>query len=228
MELNEVQLVFFFKEPKQLSYDEFSYLFRSRLNTQSININFHTSIFPIPSGVPVPSDIPRCQILTNDQKFKITLSLDRCDINCNLDKTIGDIYTTEQFYEVVNIVFNLICNNVEIKRFGHVANFILVVDNPKKLIAEKLLKPKLDEPLVDAFVQFGRIDNKTNMPLNKIYQFRSALRQNFSNAQLENIIFAVKDFNTNENSVLNNSYYTEFINKTSDIINPADIMEFIK
>lgn len=228
MELNEIQLAFFFKEPKQISYDEFSYLFKKQLKDQGIFINFDTSIFPIPSGVPVPAEVPRCQISTNDQKFKITLTLDRCDINCSFDKTIGDIYNTVDYYNIAKIAFDLICKNIEVKRYGHVSNFIYVVSNPKKLIAEKLLKPKLEEPLVDTFIQFGKIIQINNVSFNKVYQFRSALRQNFSNGKLESIVFAVKDINTNDNIILNNDFFYIFLENTKDIIESDDILGFIE
>lgn len=228
MDLNELQFAFFFKEPTQLAYDELSYKFKQNISQLNSEINFETTIFPLPSGVPIPSEVPRCQIISSDQKLKITFSLDRCDINCGFDKSFGHIYTSEYFYNVVNIIFKLISVKIDFKRYGHIANFFKVINNPKEVIAEKLIKPKIKSPIADTFVNFGTIELLEKFSLNKIYQFRSAVKQNFSNGRAEEIIFIIKDFNTSENSIANKTLFNDFISETKDIIKTNDIQEYLE
>lgn len=208
MPLLDLQFAFFFANPPiNLKFDEFSVDVRRKSVFKENDLDLQTFIFPLPSDV--PQDIPRCQITATNNRFGLSISGMRCDINLNVEQA----YSIETFNKIVFSIMQVFREyNVEIIRVGYITRYIIKSKFPDQAIKEGFLKvnePDVSEPFV-RFVFKGSINS---ISFNDLYQIELGKQNNFATGMQEDVILISQDFNSSsENtSVINEQTLDTFI-----------------
>lgn len=208
MPISDLQFAFFFANPPiNLKFDEFSVDLRRKPIFTSNGLDLQTFIFPVPNDV--PSEIPRCQITSNNNIFSLTISGNRCDINLRITDTLS----SESFNQIILSIMDIFQQNkLEIIRLGYITRYIIKNNNPDKIIREKFLKIAEDNVL-EPFVRFIFKESINNITYNDVYQIEVAKQRDFANGIEENILLITQDFNT--------------LPESTDIISSEDLQLFI-
>ncbi|RZG48048.1 hypothetical protein [Acinetobacter wuhouensis] len=193
MNISSLQFAFFFANPPvNLKFDEFSVSLRKKNIFTDNHLELQTVIFPFPNNAPIPADIPRCQITSSDQKFNLTISGARCDIQFRASNS----NSVETFNNILMSIIELLASfEVEITRIGYVTEYIIIHPNPDLIIKEKFLN--IDQKdLCDPFIRFviKTVINETTY--NDVYQIQTATQRNFVTGKEDSILLISQDFNT--------------------------------
>src|SRR5690606_27057627 len=120
MHVLDLHFAFFFANPPlHILFDDFSVaVIRTTVCIEN-DLDLQTFIFPLPSDV--PQDIPRCQITATNNRFGLSISGMRCDINLNVEQA----YSIETFNKIVFSIMQVFREyNVEIIRVGYITRYI--------------------------------------------------------------------------------------------------------
>lgn len=191
MTLSDLQFAFFFANPPvNFKFDEFSVHLRKKSVFSINSLDLQTFIFPIPNDV--PTEIPRCQITSSDQRFNLQISGARCDINFKYSHQ----NSVQVFNDILIVIMELFQQEkVEIIRVGYITRYILKHPNPDLVIREKFLK--IDEiNLCEPLIRFLLKTELEGITYNDVYQIEVAKQRNFTTGNEDNIILITQDFNT--------------------------------
>lgn len=196
MPLLDLQFAFFFANPPiNLKFDEFSVDVRRKPVFKDNDLDLQTFIFPLPSDV--PQDIPRCQITATNNRFGLSISGMRCDINLNIEQA----YSTETFNKIIFSIMQVFKeHNIEIIRVGYITRYIIKSKFPDQTIKESFLK--INEPNVsEPFVRFVFKGILNNISYNDLYQIELGKQNNFTTGKQEDVILISQDFNSSPENI---------------------------
>lgn len=182
---------FFLPQNKSISdYESVSYVIRKHLN----DIGFVSPSTYIPLPLDAPDEIPRMQMIREDQSVKMTFSKMKIDIAMN-DSFLSlnhflKLGTTRVFFEkVLNILSNEL--NFNFERVAVISRSFIKVNEPEKYLSSRILK--VSENIKNISLSYSTEEDLDGVKLNVIKEYQTG----FINETREKILIVVQEVNNN-------------------------------
>lgn len=174
MQVLQAQMAAFYSNPLNLDFDGLSY-FLKKYCKENLNIIFENS-----QGLPfipkeAPAEIPRLQLVSENQKVKIQCSLVRFDLFYEHNTAPQQHFDFELFSSLVKGVIHAHNSiNQKILRVGLVAIGAIESKNPNRYIIDKFFNPEkipYANELSDAMLSFNKPFQKEGIHLNCVTNY---------------------------------------------------------
>ncbi|NKG32453.1 hypothetical protein FVB43_20695 [Erwinia rhapontici] len=175
MKILQAQMAVFYKDQVNLDFDGLSYFFKKSIK-EILNVTLENaqSFGFLPKDA--PAEIPRLQLHSTDNKFRLQCSNLRCDFYYD-HSTVDEKFDMNSFCSMIKSI----CDahekiNKKINRIGLVAIGFIDAENPNKYIADRFLNSeriKKTEDLSDVSISYNRPLFNDNVQLNNITTYNT-------------------------------------------------------
>lgn len=182
--------------------------------------------FPIPSGVPVPNEIPRMTMETNDGKVKLHVTAEQLQIAINSDQIDSIIDFSKLISKLLDCLLNEF--SFEIIRVGLISRNYRLDPNPAKYIAKNFLNSK-NQDYIECNVRLVERKKIQDLEYNYVYQLDSSLvnlkLENSDEFQQKNALLITIDINTDQHNKksISQNRIKSFIDESQIFLDPEYI-----
>ena len=220
MKIIQLQMVFFYDSSTTVDFDGMSYFIRQTFKKKAgieLTNNMMLGVLPMDT----PPEIPRLQLFSIDNKFRVQCSLQRCDLffeRMDSEQEVDLHLLQEVFDSVVDIHKEL---NKDIIRIGLVAVKAELNNNPNKEIVKNYLSNNMQND--------SEIIEDINLMYNKKFEFEQSIfnchlsiMSGYDIVREQPMLVKQIDVNTIESFIFKDKYTAEktkkaFLSKVNEI-----------